>query len=63
MTSIKLSRRQIHQLYELAVKLDDVEDFTVISDNSNGIGPAIRVEFDLFPVGITSTDITDVTKW
>lgn len=58
-----LTRKQIRQLYEMAERFADTENFTVQSDNLSGIGPTISVRFDLFDAGDTKVDITDVENW
>jgi len=63
MNKIMLTRKQIRQIGEMAERFADTEHFTVQSENLNGIGPTISVHFDLFGVGDTKVDITDVENW
>ena len=62
MNSITLNRKQVTDLIEFFEHFKDVEEFTIESDNSNGIGPVITVKFDLFKKS-TTVDITDVESW
>lgn len=62
MKSIKLNRKQIADLIQLFEHFKESEEFTIESDNSSGIGPVVRVKFDLFGKS-TTTDITDIESW
>lgn len=61
--TITLTRKQIAQLAEISQHFKEIEQFDLISDHGNGIGPAIRVKFNLFNKDDTSVDITDVSNW
>lgn len=52
---IRLSRKQIEQMYEMIGHFKDIDDFTLHVSHESGIGQTIRFTFDL--------DITDVSKW
>lgn len=52
---IRLSRKQIEQMYEMIGHFKDINDFTLHVSHESGIGQTIRFTFDL--------DITDVSKW
>ena len=62
---ILLTRKQILQMHELASRFPEIKNFTLEIDNSSGIGPALRLKFQLFTVGAddSTVDITDVTTW
>jgi hypothetical protein len=63
MKSITLNRKQITQLVQIVEHFKEVEHFTIESDSTSGIGPNIRVKFDLFNKNTTTVDITDVESW
>lgn len=63
MKSITLNRKQLQDLYQMIDHFKEVEQFTIEQDNSSGIGPTIRVKFDLFNNKPTTVDITDVESW
>lgn len=60
---ISLNRKQINELIEIVNHFNEVERFILEQDNSNGIGPVIKVKFDLFDKKPTTIDITDVGSW
>lgn len=64
MNIFPLNQKQIKQLAEIANKFPEVDWFTLEVDNSNGIGPVVKVKFTLFDKedGV-SVDITDVDTW
>lgn len=63
-SSIRLSRKQIQQLAELAVKVRDVETFTLSWEHEqSGIGLGIVVKYQTFEPEDTTIDITDVESW
>lgn len=61
--SITLNRKQAEQFAQIVNHFKETEYFDIIHENTNGIGPTIRVSFDLFNVGDTQVDITDVRSW
>jgi hypothetical protein len=67
MNEFALNRKQINKLIEIATKFPDVEWFTLTDDRSSGIGPTIKVKFNLFGDDDkdidTIVDITDVSTW
>ena len=63
MNKIALTRKQIHQLYQMMERFTDTETFIVESESLSGIGPNITVRFDLFESADTKVDITDVSTW
>jgi hypothetical protein len=63
MNSVTLSRKQIQQLFEIAERFTDTENFTIETEHLSGIGPGISVRFDLFEKSDTKIDITDVSTW
>ena len=63
MKSITLNRKQIQDIVQMFEHFKDVEEFTIEQENSSGIGPTIRVKFDLFNDKPTTVDITDVSTW
>ena len=67
MSEVTLSRKQVLQLAELAVKFPDTEWFSIETDSSSGIGTQICVKFDIFKSGVVSGDatvnITDFSTW
>lgn len=63
MKSITLNRKQITDLWQMFEHFKDVEQFTIEQENYSGIGPTIRVKFDLFNDKPTTVDITDAGSW
>ena len=60
---MKLTRKQINQLAEIADQFNEVEVYELYEEQS-GIGPIIKVKFSLFgKMSDTSVDITDVESW
>ena len=62
-----LNRTQVEKLAKMVNHFKEVEWFTLDSNNSNGIGPAVTVKFNLFNDTDkdvdTTVDITDVSTW
>lgn len=52
---IRLSRKQIEQMYEMISHFKDVNDFELHISNDSGIGASMNFKFSL--------DLTDVDKW
>jgi hypothetical protein len=52
---IRLSRKQIEQMYQMIEHFKEVDDFQLRITHTTGIGPSVHFTFDL--------DLTDVTKW
>ena len=52
---IRLSRKQIEQMTEMAAQFKNIDDFQLRLSHSSGIGQSIHFTFDL--------DLTDVSKW
>jgi hypothetical protein len=63
MKSITLNRKQINDLIQMVTHFNEVDEFTIKCDNSNGIGPVISVTFNLFNKNPTTVDISDVESW
>jgi hypothetical protein len=64
--NIKLNRKQMEQLFDLYNRFDDIEWFEIEQSYESGIGPTVRIKFDLFNRDHkpdTTIDITDVTTW
>jgi hypothetical protein len=61
--NIILNREQIFKLNEIVNHFKEVEYFTIEIDSRSGIGPEVRVKFDLFNNKDTTVDITDVKDW
>jgi hypothetical protein len=60
---MRLSKKQINQLAEIADHFNEVEVYELYEEHS-GIGPIIKVKFSLFgKTSDTSIDITDVESW
>ena len=60
---MKLTRKQINQLAEIAEHFQEVDVYELYEEHS-GIGPIIKVKFSLFgKTSDTSIDITDVESW
>lgn len=67
MTEFALNRRQVEKLARMAEHFKEVEWFTLVEDNSSGIGPTVTVKFNLFGDSDkdvdTTVNITDVSTW
>lgn len=67
MTEFALNRVQVEKLARMAEHFKEVEWFTLVEDNSSGIGPTVTVKFNLFGDRDKDTDttvnITDVSTW
>ncbi len=65
MDELLLTRKQIVQMHELVSKFSEVENFILEIDNRSGIGPELRLKFNLFGSDDynATVDITDVTTW
>jgi hypothetical protein len=61
--SIKLTRKQLEILVKTYNHFSEINEFTLEQDNSSGIGPVIKLKFDLFESNKTIIDITDVSTW
>ncbi len=60
---MRLTRKQINQLAEIADHFNEVEVYELYEEHS-GLGPIIKVKFSLFgKTSDTSIDITDVESW
>jgi hypothetical protein len=54
---------QINKLTEIAERFQDVNNFSVVSESSSGIGQSVSVSLELFENSDTKIDITDVSNW
>jgi hypothetical protein len=54
---------QIDKLTEIAERFHDVNNFSVVSESSSGIGQSVSVSLELFENSDTKIDITDVSNW
>jgi hypothetical protein len=61
MKQIVITRNQFEKLREVFEMYDSVDRVVWTEDNSNGIGPAVTLEFD--PKSTVKIDITDVHSW
>jgi len=60
---MRLTRKQINQLAEIADHFNEVEVYELYEEHT-GIGPVVKVKFSLFgKTSDTSIDITDVESW
>jgi hypothetical protein len=52
-------------MHDLVSKFSEVENFILEIDNRSGIGPELRLKFNLFGSDDynATVDITDVTTW
>jgi hypothetical protein len=62
-TTVTLTRSQISKLNKMAEHFKEVELFTLEESHESGIGPTVRVRFNLFDKNDTNVDITDVSNW
>jgi hypothetical protein len=63
MTSVILTQKQIRELAQLAKHFKEVDTFKIDSASTSGIGPTVKVSFDLFDNKNTTVDITDLDSW
>lgn len=62
--SMRLTKKQIEQLYEICTHFDEIETFELEETSLSGIGPTISVKFSMFgKTRDTTIDITDVESW
>jgi hypothetical protein len=47
----------------MAEHFKEVECFTLEESHESGIGPTVRVKFNLFDKNDTVVDVTDVSTW
>ena len=47
----------------MAENFKEVEWFTLEESHESGIGPTVRVKFNLFDKNDTVVDVTDVSTW
>jgi hypothetical protein len=62
MPSIILTRTQYESIQKIFENFEYIDQFEIVQETSNGIGPKTMIKFDL----ITSNneyDITDVSNW
>jgi hypothetical protein len=62
-TQISLNRSQIEKLAKMSNHFQEVEWFTLEETHESGIGPTVRVKFNLFDKNDTVVDVTDVSTW
>jgi hypothetical protein len=62
-TQITLTKSQVEKLAKMVEHFSEVENFTLEETHESGIGPTVRVRFNLFDKNDTNVDITDVSNW
>ena len=60
---IKLNKKQVKLLVKTFKHFKEVDEFVLESDNSNGIGPAVTLRFNLIKSQPIEVDITDIESW
>jgi hypothetical protein len=67
MNEFVLNQQQVKKLARMADQFPEVEWFTLVEENSSGIGSTVAVKFNLFGDRDKDTDttvnITDVSTW
>ncbi len=58
-----LTRSQIEKLSKITEHFKEVDSFILEETHESGIGPTVRVRFNLFDKNDTNVDITDVSNW
>ena len=58
-----LTRVQIEKLAKIAEHFKEIDSFILEETHESGIGPTVRVRFNLFDKNDTNVDITDVSNW
>ena len=58
-----LTKSQIEKLVKIAEQFKEVNQFILEETHESGIGPTVRVRFNLFDKNDTNVDITDVSTW
>ena len=58
-----LTRSQIEKLTKISEHFKEVDQFVLEETHESGIGPTVRVRFNLFDTNDTNVDITDVSTW
>jgi len=59
----ELTRSQIEKLAKICEHFKEVDRFILEETHESGIGPTVRVRFNLFDKNDTNVDITDVSTW
>lgn len=66
MTELTLTRDQVDKLVDIVTHFQEVNFFTIKTNNESGIGEAITVTFQLFAdaeTDDTQINITDTSIW
>jgi hypothetical protein len=58
-----LTRSQIETLVKITEHFKEIKQFTLEETYESGIGPTVRVRFNLFDTNDTNVDITDTSTW
>jgi hypothetical protein len=58
-----LTKSQIEKLVKITEHFKEVDQFILEETHESGIGPTVRVRFNLFDKNDTNVDITDVSTW
>lgn len=67
--SVTLHRSEIEKLCKVVEHFTEVQHFNLEISHESGIGPTVRVKFNLFDNSLPNTrsdtvvDITDVSNW
>ena len=66
MTTVTLNRKQVDKLVEIVTHFNEIEIFTINTENKTGIGAEVTVSFQLFADSFdddAKINITDVESW
>jgi hypothetical protein len=62
MNKIILTRTQYESIQKIFENFQDIDQFEIVQESTNGIGVSTLIKFDLI-AGNREYDITDVSNW
>jgi hypothetical protein len=62
MNKITLTRTQYESIQKIFKNFQDIDQFEIVQESTNGIGVSTLIKFDLI-AGNREYDITDVSNW
>lgn len=63
MQKIVLSRGQLERIAMIQKEFEDVDQWSISSDSSNGIGPVIKLSCMILDQTPATFDLTEFDKW
>jgi len=62
MSSVTLTRIQYESIQKIFKNFDNIDQFEIVQESTNGVGPSTIIKFD-FKISNHEYDITDVSNW